>query len=136
MLSMSWTTITGRSGRTPTILVAALYSSMARKVPHPQSAIALASLRLRTMFLTARSSTAEIVIVQDEAGRGLVQEISRRRDLGFGAGGLALAFTRTQPRVAAGHPPLIAGQVPGPPFQVPGIGDPLPVAGDREVGDP
>src|SRR6266550_6151975 len=38
--------------------LAALYSAMARKVPHPQSAIALASLRLRTMFFTARSSTA------------------------------------------------------------------------------
>ena len=37
-------------------VLAALYSSMARKVPHPQSEIALASLRLRTMFFTARSS--------------------------------------------------------------------------------
>src|SRR6185312_10456386 len=34
--------------------LAALYSTMARKVPHPQSEIALASDRLRTMFLTAR----------------------------------------------------------------------------------
>jgi hypothetical protein len=38
--------------------LAALYSSMARKVPYPQSAIAFASLRLRIMFCTARSSTA------------------------------------------------------------------------------
>jgi hypothetical protein len=30
--------------------LAALYSSISRKVPHPQSAIARASLRLRTMF--------------------------------------------------------------------------------------
>src|SRR5450755_824761 len=35
----------------------ALYSSIWRKVPHPQSLMALASDRLRTMFLTARSST-------------------------------------------------------------------------------
>ncbi len=38
--------------------LAALYSSMARNVPHPQSEIIFASLRLRTMFFTARSSTA------------------------------------------------------------------------------
>ena len=36
--------------------LAALYSSISRKVPHPQSEIAFATLRLRTMFLTARSS--------------------------------------------------------------------------------
>ena len=35
---------------------AALYSSISLKLPHPQSEIALATLRLRTMFLTARSS--------------------------------------------------------------------------------
>jgi len=43
-------TITRRPAR------AALYSSISRKVPHPQSEIARATLRLRTMFLTARSS--------------------------------------------------------------------------------
>ncbi len=36
--------------------LAVLYSSMRRKVPHPQSLMALASDRLRTMFFTARSS--------------------------------------------------------------------------------
>ena len=36
----------------------ALYSIMRRKVPHPQSEMALASERLRTMFRTARSSIA------------------------------------------------------------------------------
>jgi hypothetical protein len=50
-----------------------LYPIISRKVPHAQSAIAFASVRLRIMFVTC---------------------------------------------------------------QVPGVGDPLPVAGDREVGDP
>ena len=36
--------------------LAALYPVMTRKVPHPQSEIALASVRLRTMLFTARSS--------------------------------------------------------------------------------
>src|SRR6266581_3711125 len=36
--------------------LAVLYSIMRRKVPQPQSEIALASDRLRTMFFTARSS--------------------------------------------------------------------------------
>ena len=36
--------------------VAALYSTMRRKVPQPQSEMALASDRLRIMFFTARSS--------------------------------------------------------------------------------
>ena len=36
--------------------LAALYASIWRKVPHPQSEMALASDRLRTMFCTARSS--------------------------------------------------------------------------------
>ena len=35
---------------------AALYSSIALKVPHPQSAIAFATRRFCIMFLTARSS--------------------------------------------------------------------------------
>ena len=36
--------------------LAVLYSSIWRKVPHPQSLMALASEWLRTMFFTARSS--------------------------------------------------------------------------------
>jgi hypothetical protein len=36
----------------------ALYSSMRRKVPHPQSEIAFASLWLRTMFLTGANACA------------------------------------------------------------------------------
>jgi len=35
-----------------------LYASISRKVPHPQSEIAFASLRFRTMFVTTRSSMA------------------------------------------------------------------------------
>src|SRR5205823_14156650 len=53
----------------------ALYSTMRRKAPQPQSEMALASDRLRTMFFTARSSITITIMVADQPGRGAVQEV-------------------------------------------------------------
>jgi hypothetical protein len=81
---------------------------------------------------------ADQVIIADQAGAGLVEEVVAGSAnlavcpgdflLGFGTVGAAL--------LAAGQPPLVAAQVLGPAFQVPGVGDPLLVAGDHKVLDP
>ena len=118
--------------------LAALYSIMARKVPHPQSEIAFASERLRTMFCTARSSRT--ITSWSRIRRVLAlwrKSVRAARTFRVRPGDFRLGFGAVRgPALAAGQAPLVAGQVPRPASQVPGAGDPLAAAGDREVVDP
>ena len=111
-----------------------------RALPHP-GAPAVRD-RLRQPTVADHVPHREIlqddhVMVADQAGGGLVQEVGAGgADLAVSPGGFGPGFGAVRgPGLAAGHPPLVAGQVTGPPFQVPRVGDPLSVACDREVGN-
>src|ERR671936_793223 len=75
------------------------------------------------------------VVLADQPGAGPVQEVGPRvADLPVGAGHLGGGLGPVSgPFLAAGYPPLVAGQPAGLALQVPRVGDPLPVTGHREV---
>ena len=112
-----------------------LYSSWRRNSPHPQSEIARARNRLRTMPETFRSS---ITMTSAERTRPVLARCRKscrasrtlrwaRATFDLGLGPVRGSF------LAAGQAPLVAGQVPGLALQVPRVGDLLPVAGHGEV---
>ena len=115
-----------------------LYSNWRRNSPEPQSEMTRARCRLRTMFLTARSSIT--IVLAERTRRVLARCRKSRRALRTFRWALATFTFGLDPvggaALAAGHAPLIAGQVPGLALQVPGVGEPLPVRSYREVLHP
>ena len=117
--------------------LAALYSSIWRKVPHPQSQMALARDRFRIMLFTARSS---ITITSWSRTRAVEvrcrKSVRDARTFRCARATFALALTRfRRTALAAGQPPLVAGQVLFPAGQLPRVGDLHPAGGDGEILD-
>ena len=77
-------------------------------------------------------------MLADQASAGLVEEIvAGDADFPVSAGDLGPGLGAVRgPLLAAGQAPLAADHAPRPAVQVPGVGDPLAAAGDREVRDP
>ena len=118
--------------------LAVLYSNRRRKVPHPESEMALARDRLRTIVLHGEVFDHDHVVVADQGGAGLVEEVRPGgADLAVGSGDLrpGLGPVRgTSP--LAGHHRLVAGQSPLPAGQGLRVGEVLAVGGDGEVLQP
>ena len=113
-----------------------LYSSWRRNSPHPQSEMARARRRLRTMFVDREVLDRDQVVAADQLGGGAVQEVRAGRC--GPCGGPGLPWPSPWPGwpspLAAGQPPLVAGEVAGLALQVPGVGDPLAVRCHGEAG--
>src|SRR6516162_5065551 len=75
------------------------------------------------------------VVLADQAGAGAVQKVGPSiADLAVRAGHLRRGPGSVRATLlATRHAPLVAGQPAGIPFQVPRVGNPLPIADDREV---
>ena len=112
-----------------------LYSSWRRNSPHPQSEMARARHRLRTMFFTTRSSIAIRSLPRISRWWSVQEVAAGVADLAVGPGNLGLRLSPVgRAALAAGQPPLIAGEVAGPPLQMPGVGDLLAVRHHEEAG--